>query len=225
MLGAIASSAEPAAADVSDAGAAAGIALEVPPYAQSSHDDQYPQYGGGGSAWCSPTSTAMVVDYWDSGPTSADLAWIEPALADRCVDHAARYTYDAAYRGTGNWPFNTAYAAHFGLDAFVTRLRSLAEAEQFLAMGIPLVASIEGGPGELDGFLLPHGTEGHLVVIAGFTTGGDPIVNDPAALSNDAVRRSYDRAQFERAWLDGSGGTVYVITPPGTALPPSPGNW
>ena len=61
--------------------------------------------------------------------------------------------------------------------------------------------------------------------IVDFTTGGDPIVNDPAAPSNDAVRRSYDRAQFERAWLDGSGGTVYVITPPGKVLPPSPGNW
>ena len=59
------------------------------------------------------------------GPSAADLAWIDPALADPCVDHAARFTFDAAYDGTGNWPFNTAYAAHFGLDAFVTRLRSL----------------------------------------------------------------------------------------------------
>ena len=81
------------------------------------------------------------------------------------------------------------------------------------------------GPGELDGFLLPQGEAGHLVVIVGFTDRGDPIVNDPAAPSNDAVRRSYDRAQFERVWLEGSGGAVYVITPPGTALPPSPGNW
>ena len=62
-------------------------------------------------------------------------------------------------------------------------------------------------------------------MIVGFTDEGDPIVNDPAAPSNDAVRRSYDRAQFERVWLEGSGGAVYVITPPGTPLPPSPGNW
>ena len=93
---------------------------------------------------------------------------------DPCVDHAARFTFDAAYDGTGNWPFNTAYAAHYGLDAFVTRLRSLQEAELFLAAGIPLVASIAAGPGELDGFLLPQGTAGHLVVIVGFTDDGRP---------------------------------------------------
>ncbi len=108
------------------------------------------------------------------GPSAADLAWVDPALADPCVDHAARFTFDAAYDGTGNWPFNTAYAAHFGLDAFVTRLRSLQEAELFLAAGIPLVASIAAGPGELDGFPLPQGTAGHLVVIVGFTADGRP---------------------------------------------------
>ena len=225
LLGAIASERPAAAGDVSAPGAAAGVELDVPPYAQSIHEGEYPQYGGGGAAWCSPTSTAMVIEYWGSGPSAADLAWVDPALADPCVDHAARFTFDAAYDGTGNWPFNTAYAAHFGLDAFVTRLRSLQEAELFLAAGIPLVASIVAGPGELDGFQLPQGTAGHLVVIVGFTAEGDPVVNDPAAPSNDAVRRSYDRAQFERVWLDGSGGAVYVITPPGTALPPSPGNW
>ena len=29
---------------------------------------------------------------------------------DPSVDFAARSTYDTAYRGTGNWPFNTAFA-------------------------------------------------------------------------------------------------------------------
>ncbi len=225
LLGAIASSAETVAREVSAPGAAAGLELEVPPLSQSIHDGEYPQYGGGGAAWCSPTSTAMVMAYWNIGPSAADLAWIDATLADPCVDHAARFTFDAAYDGTGNWPFNTAYAAHFGLDAFVTRLRSLRDAELFIAAGIPLVASIAAGPGELGGFQLPQGTAGHLVVIVGFTDEGDPIVNDPAAPSNDGVRRSYDRLQLERAWLEGSGGAVYVITPPGTPLPPSPGNW
>jgi hypothetical protein len=225
LLAAIASSAGVTARDSSAPGAAAGIELAVPPYAQSTHHGEYPQYGGGGAAWCSAASTAMVLEHWGRGPSPADLAWVDPAIADPCVDHAARFTFDAAYDGTGNWPFNTAYAAHFGLDAFVTRLRSLAEAELFLAAGIPLVASIAAGAGELDGFLLSQGTAGHLVVIVGFTDGGDPIVNDPAAPSNEAVRRTYDRMQFERVWLKGSGGAVYVITPPGTALPPSRGNW
>jgi hypothetical protein len=48
-------------------------------------------------------------------------------------------------------------------------------------------------------------------VITGFTSAGNVLVNDPAAPSNGSVRRTYNRAQFERAWLGRSGGTVYVI--------------
>ena len=47
------------------------------------------------------------------------------AQADRPVPEAAAGTYDWVYRGTGNWPFNTAWAADRGLDAFVTRLYGL----------------------------------------------------------------------------------------------------
>jgi hypothetical protein len=198
------------------------VELAVPSLSQEVHARQYPQWGGGGEAWCSPTSTEMVVEFWGRGPGADDLAWVDPNVADPSVDYAARATYDAAYRGTGNWPFNAAYAARFNLDAFVTQLRSLAEAEQFLRAGIPLVASIASRPGELDGFLFSGGTNGHLVVIVGIDAAGNPIVNDPAAWTNGTVRRVYDRAQFEHVWLRGSGGTVYVIHPPEVALPPAP---
>jgi hypothetical protein len=195
------------------------VELSVPSLSQEIHARQYPQWGGGGEAWCSPTSTEMVVEFWGRGPTADDLAWVDPSYADPSVDFAARSTYDAAYRGTGNWPFNAAYAARYGLEAFVTQLRSLNEAERFVRAGIPLVASIASRPGELDGFLFSGGTNGHLVVIVGFDSAGRPIVNDPAAWSDAAVRRVYDRAQFERVWLRGSGGTVYVIHPSEVALP------
>jgi hypothetical protein len=204
---------------------AEAVELAVPAYSQSVHAGEYPELDNGGASWCSPTSTAMIVAFWGTGPSAGDYAWVDPAVADPWVDHAARHTYDAAYGGCGNWPFNTAYAAGFGLDAFVTRLRSLREAELLLRAGIPLAASIVAGPGELDGYAHPHGTAGHLVVLAGLTTEGDPIVNDPAAATNDDVRRVYPRAQFERAWLDGSGGVVYVIRRPDVPLPPSGGNW
>jgi peptidase C39-like protein len=196
------------------------VELYVPPLSQEIHARQYPQWGGGGEAWCSPTSTEMVVEFWGRGPSADDLSWVDPRYADPGVDYAARSAYDAAYRGTGNWPFNAAYAGRFGLDSFVTQLRSLAEAEQFVRAGIPLVASIASRPGELDGFLFSGGTSGHLVVIAGFDAAGNPIVYDPAAWSDSSVRRVYDRAQFERVWLRGSGGTVYVIHPPEVPLPP-----
>ena len=202
-----------------------GIELAVPTFSQRLHAGEYPEYDGGGASWCSPASTSMVLAYWGVGPSAAETSWVEPGCPEPRVAHAARYTFDYGFGGTGNWPFNTAFAASFGLDAFVTRLRSLAEAELFLHQGIPLVASIAVEPGALGGFPLPAGTTGHLVVLIGRTPAGDPIVNDPAAEANDSVRRIYDRAQFEAAWLDGSGGVVYVISRPGSTLPPSAGNW
>jgi hypothetical protein len=204
------------------------IDLHVPPFSQEIHAGQYPQFDGGGEAWCSPTSTSMVLAYWGKGPAPADYAYVlddYPGIDDPWVDYAARYTFDYHYDGAGNWPFNTAYAAHFGLESEVTQLHSLAEAEQFVKRGVPLVASIAFQPNKLDGFLF-RGTDGHLLVIGGFTATGDVISYDPASASDATVRHVYDRAQFEKAWMTATGGIVYVIHPASVALPPAPlGNW
>jgi hypothetical protein len=173
----------------------AAVVVDVPGYSQMLHP--------GGEAWCSAASTAMLLAYWDLGPTDAESR----------VVHAARHTYDEAYGGTGNWPFNVAYAHHFGLEGTVTCLRSLAEAEDYVRAGIPLAASLSLGLGELDGFPLPS-TDGHVLTIVGFTAEGDVVSNDPAAPTNDEVRRVYVREQFERAWLTSSGGVVYLLHPP-----------
>jgi hypothetical protein len=229
-LAAAMTSASPSGADaaVSRPGPAPrGAELAVPTLSQEVHAGHYPQWDGGGEAWCSPTAVAMVLGYWGTGPSAADTAWVAPPV-DAVVDHAARHVYDHAYHGTGNWPFNTAYAAGYGLDATVTRLRSLAEAEAFVAAGIPLVASVSFQPGELPG--AGYATAGHLLVIRGFTAEGDVVVNDPAshqAPDNGRVRVVYDRAAFERVWLPRSGGLVYVVRPPAHPLPPPPAqaNW
>jgi hypothetical protein len=197
-----------------------GRSLAVPKYSQMIHSGEYPRWNGGGEAWCSPTSTAMVVAYWHRGPTPAQYAWVKDSYRQPWVDYAARYTYASGYDGTGDWPFNTAYAARFGLDAFVTRLRSLRQAELFIKAGIPLVASISFGPGELDGAPI-NSTDGHLVVIRGLTDSGRVIVNDPAASSAKGVRRVYKRGQFEKAWIGATGGVVYVIHPESRPLPAS----
>src|SRR3569833_2018496 len=45
----------------SKGGIAWGRELAVPRYSQNIHSGQYPEYNGGGEAWCSPTSTLLVV--------------------------------------------------------------------------------------------------------------------------------------------------------------------
>ncbi len=192
--------------------------LNVPRYSQMTHRGQYPQYGGGGQAWCSPTSLSMLLGYYRALPSRTNYAWVNKAYADPWVDHVARLVYDYGYHGAGNWAFNTAYAANLTGDAFVTRLTSLREAERFIAAGIPLAASISFSRGQLSGAPI-SATAGHLVVIAGFTSAGNVVVNDPAASSNATVRRTYDRGQFERAWLRKSSGTVYVVRDAAHPLP------
>ncbi len=199
--------------------------LGVPQYSQEIHVGEYPEFDGGGEAWCSPTSTSMVLSFWESGPTSADYAWVDDSFADPWVDHAARMTYDYNYQGAGNWPFNTAYASSFGIDGFVTRLRSMSEVEQFIGSGIPLVLSLAMKKNEVPG--AGYTTNGHLLVVVGFTGNGDAVVNDPFSPTNDAVQKVFSRAEFENAWLNSSGGVVYVMHPPGHALPVPPvqANW
>jgi Peptidase_C39 like family len=222
-IGAVTSRVSDTAPPTSAPGVAAGVTLDVPAYSQMTHRGHFPQWGGGGEAWCSPTSLAMVLGYYGALPDPASYPWVPAGHADPWVDAVARATYDHGYDGTGNWPFNTAYAASRTGSAFVTRLPSLAEAERFVAAGIPLVASIAFGRGELTGAPI-SASDGHLMVIAGFTATGDVVVNDPAAATDATVRRTYQRAQLERLWLEASGGLVYVVHDPAHPLPSSPGS-
>ncbi len=202
-----------------------GRVLDVPVSSQREYSGQYPHWDGGGDAWCSPTSTSMVLRYWGTGPQPGDYDWVCADYRDGFIHHAVRHCFDYSFTGAGNWAFNTAYAARYGLTAFVTRLRDLTEAESFIDAGIPLVASIRFEPGALRG--AGYTTNGHLLVVVGFTGNGDVVVNDPAAADRGTVRRTYDRHEFATAWLAGSGGAVYVMRPPGLALPPAPAepNW
>ena len=172
--------------------AAWGTVLEVPRRSQMVYPD-------GGEAWCSPTCVAMALAHYG----------IDVAVPDAAAD-----TYDWAYGGSGNWSFNVAYAARFGLDAHVARFGSLFEVERAILGGVPIVTSYAWERGELDGAPVDR-SDGHLGVVIGFDERGDPVVNDPAAPRDDEVRRTYPRWQFERQWLLRSGGAAYVIRRPG----------
>ncbi|MFI6684349.1 peptidase C39 family protein [Streptomyces sp. NPDC050485] len=198
--------------------------LEVPRYSQEVHKGQYPQYDNGGEAWCSPTSSQMITEYWGRKPSAADLAWVDPSYADPQVCQAARGTYDYQYAGCGNWPFNAAYAATYqDMSSVVTRLRSLTDLETLIRAGIPAITSQSFLKTELTG--AGYGTSGHLMTVIGFTDDGDVIANDPASPDDAAVRRVYKRREFENIWLrtkrhnasgkvvSGTGGVCYLYWP------------
>ncbi|MFJ5025601.1 peptidase C39 family protein [Streptomyces goshikiensis] len=198
--------------------------LTVPRYSQETHKGQYPEYDNGGEAWCSPTSSQMIIEYWGGRASAGALAWVDRTYKDPQVCHAARSTYDAAYKGCGNWPFNAAYAATYrGLGGVVTRLGSLADLETLVRAGIPAITSQSFRPEELTG--AGYGTAGHLMTVIGFTAAGDVIANDPNSADNAAVRRVYKRAEWETIWLrtkrhntagkvvSGSGGICYLYGP------------
>jgi hypothetical protein len=186
-----------------------GRELAVPQRSQELPEYRGQGYGGGGEVWCSPTSTSMVMAYWSGVTANPMLNQTVPATAAGC--------YDWVYAGTGNWPFNTAHAAAFGLTGYVTRLYSLSDAEPFIKAGVPLIMSIAFKPGELPGAPIKQ-TAGHLIVLRGFDKRGDPIVNDPAAANDAATRLVYPRTALENAWSH-SGRTAYVSYPTGYPAP------
>ena len=125
-------------------GSGSGTTLAVPRYSQMVHSGHYPS--GAAAArpgaprpphrWCSATTTRCRL----AAPTPG----CRTEHPDPWVDYAARMTYDHDYDGTGNWPFNTAYAGHPDGARFVTRLRNLREAGRFIdgrdpAGGVDLV--------------------------------------------------------------------------------------
>jgi hypothetical protein len=180
--------------------------IDVPKFSQMVYPD-------GGSVWCSPTSTSMVLSFLDH---------YQGDCAPR-VHAAVDGVFDWIYEGHGNWPFNTAYAATFGYEGYVARFTSLAKVEEYVAAGVPVIMSIAWSKGDLTNSGVDS-TNGHLLVLVGFDAEGNLIVNDPASPTNEVVRRTYLRSEFEPLWLQSSGGTVYLIYPqgPGASVPELP---
>lgn len=143
---------------------------------------------------CSPTSVSMVLEYYGFNLTTKQVYDL---------------VFDTRAKIYGNWPFNTAVAGSFGLDAYVDYYFSMNEIKNKIAAGIPVVCSIAFAAGQLDGAPISS-TNGHLVVVRGFVIRGAQeyvIVNDPAAPDNTSVYREYKIEQFDNAWS----GWVYII--------------
>lgn len=185
-----------------------GKIIATPEHSQNAFPNEH--------GWCSPTSLAMVLARWAGVLHRPELKLDVPEVA------AA--VYDEEYQGTGNWPFNTAFAGSFpGMRGYVTRLDDISELEDWIASGIPVIIS---APWEL---LLPErppAANGHLVVCVGFTKTGDVVINDPATnLTRESVRHIYKRENVRRAWA-ASHNTVYLVYPETTPIPANKfGHW
>jgi hypothetical protein len=182
-------------------GAAAGVAgrrsaawgrvLDVPERSQAVEDREI------AGKICSPTSLSMVLAFWGHAlPTATVAAGV--------YDHAAKIY--------GNWSFNVAFAASLGLVATVARCEDFGPVEAEVAAGRPVVISHRYAKGEVTGAAV-SATDGHLIVVRGFTDDGDVVVNDPAADPRDgeATRRIYRRADIARSWLRNASGICYLV--------------
>ena len=58
-------------------------------------------------------------------------------------------------------------------------------------------------------------TDGHLIVVRGFTQEGDLVVNDPAAdpRKEQKIQRVYKRAEIAKTWLGRADGVAYLVAP------------
>ncbi len=182
--------------------AAWGKTIDVPQRRQGEYE------GGGG--WCSPTSLSMVLAYWSDQLHRPEL--------NHTVTEVANAINDDVLDGTGNWPFNTAYAGEFpGMRAYVTRLGDISELEDWVAAGIPPIISVSS-------YLL-RGSEtgpdnGHLIVCVGFTKDGDVVVNDPgvSVKRNMPARKVYARDRVIKYW-NKSKNAIYLVYPETAAVP------
>lgn len=149
----------------------------------------------GERGWCSPTSIAMLHAYHGIDQPTIDVV---------------REVYDDAYRATGNWAFNMAYTGRLGLRGVVAHLDGLDRAQRLIERGLPIAISYRWSGDDLPGAPIDQ-SDGHLVVLCGFTSNGDCAINDPA---HPDLRVVYPRAAIERIWQRG-GGVAYVVAPGG----------
>jgi hypothetical protein len=138
-----------------------------------------PQIGG---SICSPTSVSMILRSYD--------IQVDPY-------QFALDTYDPYFEMFGIWPRVVQNASEFGLDGSVTRYRTWSEAREVLANGGRISMSI-GQPLYT----------GHLVMLAGFTSDGRPIVHDPA--KSNGYSYVYNKSSISHSWFD-KGGVAYTF--------------
>ena len=149
---------------------------------------------------CSPTCVAMAIG-WGVPDDPASVADI------------AQAAYDQKYDIYGNWPRNVQAAWEHGLPGYIRRFGSLKDVYASLAAGNIIVASIKVSKGQLAD--APYdSTDGHLILLRGYTERGDFLVSDPAAGDAQSGERTYKYEDMTQVWLVNGKGTAYVFWKP-----------
>jgi hypothetical protein len=138
-----------------------------------------PQIGG---SICSPSSVAMILRSYGIP--------VDPL-------QFARDTYDPYFHMFGIWPRVVQNASEYGLDGAVTCYRSWSQAGQVLRDGGRISMSVG-----------PPLYAGHLIMLAGFTAAGDPIVHDPSR--SDGYAHVFSKSDLSHSWFD-KGGIAYTF--------------
>lgn len=132
---------------------------------------------------CSPTSVSMILKSYN-----IEVDPYQFAVATR----------DPYFNMFGIWPRVVQNASEFGLDGAVTRYRTWSEVREVLANGGRISMSV-GSP------LYPIG---HLLMIAGFTSDGKPIVHDSA--KPNGYSYVYNKTSLSQSWFV-KGGVAYTF--------------
>ena len=135
---------------------------------------------------CSPTSVSMILKSYN-----IDVDPYQFALD----------THDPYFDMFGIWPRVVQNASEFGLDGTVTRYRTWSEAREVLENGGRIAMSVG----------LPL-YSGHLLMLAGFTSDGRPIVHDPA--KSNGYSYIFNKTSLSQSWFS-KGGIAYTFYPAG----------
>ncbi len=171
------------------------VSLPVPRKSQA----DFPE---GIDKWCSPTTTAMLLDYWATQKNRPDWR--------HTVPETAAAVFDPGWPGTGNWPFNMAFVgSHSGLRGCVARANRPQDLVSWIEAGYPVGVSVSLAL--LNGEAKPTPGDGHLIVVCGGTRDGKVEIADPGR-ALPRIHREIDPEVFMRAWAH-SAYTVYLVWP------------
>lgn len=144
---------------------------------------------------CCPTCVSMVMEFHGINKPTIDV----------CNE-----SLDEEHGIYGIWPKASQTAAQNGLGAFVFRFSTDEQVKYALACGQPIMASIRVKEGELRNARYPK-SNGHLILIIGYDSDGNFLVNDPYSVGPTGAEIVYYKEDMDKVWLDRGGVGILIF--------------